>query len=173
MISVTTFGAFLLPFSVSCSFLHWSSGDQRCLQLTASCALSNWEQLCLCSACGGSFQTHSLLTPPASSSLIIQVLVEVSVTLSLCALIAAAPSCLCGCGHVLVLIQISPSHCQRWTWSRILSHKFVGIWSLSSMWADWCSCHSSVSHHISVTWSSHPAEDSWSKQHNQIQNELP
>lgn len=99
VISVTIFGTFFLSFSVSCSFLHKSNRDQTCLQPTAGCELNNWEELCLCSTSGRSFQTHSLLTLLASSSLTIQFLVEVSVTPSLCGLILGVLSCLCGCSY--------------------------------------------------------------------------
>lgn len=67
-----------------------------CLQPTASCELNNWEGLHLCCTHGRSVQTHSLLTPLASSSLVIQFLIEVSVTLSLCGLIPGALCWLCG-----------------------------------------------------------------------------
>lgn len=99
VISVTIFRPFFLLFNVSCSFLHKSNRDQTCLQPTASCELNNWEELYLCSTHGRSFQTRSLLTPLAFSSLIIQFLVEVSVTLSLCGLIPGALSWLCCCSY--------------------------------------------------------------------------
>lgn len=102
VLSVTIFLPFFLLFNVSCSFLHKSNRDQTCLQPTASCELSNWEELCLCSTHGRSFQTHSLLTPLASNSLIIQFLVQVSATLSLCGLIPGALSWLCDCSYFLI-----------------------------------------------------------------------